>query len=170
MPSVAERIYTALADRLRNIRGQGCMSEDLQGRIYMQRPDYDLDAESYPAAFIAPRQGSGFQFTQKPGSSELSATTLTFDVVGVIGASKDTTAAVKGLRLMADLHRALEVQSDLNLEVTIDGVKVRLLSEELRIVDAQYEPAPSGFDFEVVGVGVACVFPQKYGDPDYVAP
>lgn len=167
MPSVAERIYTALECRLRQIRG-GAYCFDLQGRVFMQRPSYDLDVESTPAVFIAPRPGSGFRAEQRPGTAQFSDMTLTFDVVGIVANTKTAPATVNGLRLMADLQRALEQPADLFLSADVDGDTMNLLSQELRMIDAQFETPPDQFPFEVVGIGIECTYPHCYGDPDHV--
>lgn len=167
MPSVAERIYLALHDRLLDIRG-GAFNHDLQGRVHLARPSYDLTASDYPAVFFAMRQG-GFGTVRGPGTAQHTTTTLTFDAVGIARASDGGSHCRAGLRLLADLRRALEVPDDMYLRTEIDGTPKQLLGDELLIVDAEWEPAPPGFDFDIVGVGIACSYPHKYGDPDHVS-
>jgi hypothetical protein len=165
MPSVAERVLNALAERLDAIRG-GTFNNDLQGRVYLSRPSYNLATEEVPAVFLAPRSGGGFSRERKPGTSELSDTTLVVDVVGVLSTVPDSSIA--GLRMLADLQAALEIPADKHLRVDIDGRSVNLLSDELTIIDIEFVPASDVLPFDHVVLGVQCPFPHTYGDPDNV--
>ncbi|MCR6700853.1 MAG: hypothetical protein NVV68_06775 [Dokdonella sp.] len=111
MPSVAARILTRLQARLLAIRGQGAMVHDLQGRVYLRRPTYDVDAESLPAVFLVRRPSSGTTREQRPGaSSTLSTTTVIFDAIGLVRADDDS--GLQAEHLLADMQRALERPDD----------------------------------------------------------
>lgn len=165
MPSVAGRILLALQARLQDIRGQGGMVSDLQGRVLLQRFGYDVDAEMVPCVFIARRVGGGTTRTLAPGAETLSDTTVVFDVVGVV--HRSATSALAGEDLIADMQRALEIESDPFLRD--DCLDKNLLSQELQLVTIDTGPPEDGFEFELVSVGVQCTYPHKYGDPDHVA-
>lgn len=163
MPSVAARVLCALRDRLLAINGQGAMRNDLQGRVYLRRWAYDANAEALPAVFIARRIGGGTTTEQKPGIGAEGDTTVIYDIVGVV--RQDDASALAGEHLIADLQRALERPADLYLRDCEDGVN--LLSQELRLV--AIDVGAEGLAVEVVGVGVQCTWPHRYGDPDHVA-
>jgi hypothetical protein len=165
MPSVAERVLTALAERLDAIRG-GSFNNNLQGRVHLSRPSYDLATEDVPAVFLAPRSGGGFSRERKPGTSELSDTTLVVDVVGVLSTVPDSSIA--GLRMLADLQAALELPDDLLMLTEIDGKTKGLLCDELTLIDINFASASDDFAFDHVVVGVQCTWRHFYGEPDRV--
>lgn len=166
MPSVSARILKALHGRLLDIRGQGSMVNDLQGRVFMRRFGYDVDAEQLPAVFIARRVGGGTELVQRPSQSLLlQDMTTVFDVIGVVAQGGD--CSLDGEHLLADLIRALEQPDDVYLRC--EALNQNLLSQELRLVDVQFAELPIGAPFDLVGVGVQCTHPHKYGDPDHVA-
>lgn len=166
MPSVASRILLKLRDRLLTIRGQGRMVHDLQGRVFLRQPSYALDFEPLPAVFIVRRNGGGTTLTPSPSVNETpSVDTVIYDVIGAVPASDETTLA--GEELVADLRRALECPKDLFL--FDDSVKKNLLSEELRLISLELDPPEDARPYDFVGVGVACTYPHRYGDPDHVA-
>ncbi len=165
MPSVAARILKALHARLLDIRGQGDMVNDLQGRVHLHRFGYDLDAEAAPAVFIARRAGGGTDLVQRPGANLLlHDVTTVYDVVGVV--AQGNACSLDGEHLLADIIRALERPDDVFLRC--DALGKNLLSQELRLVDVQFAELPAGAAFDLVGVGVQCTHPHKYGDPDHV--
>jgi hypothetical protein len=158
-------ILQALACRVRDIRGQGAMISDLQGRVHLSRPSYDLAAESYPAAFVARREGGGTTRDRAPGYASESNVSITFEVAGVIPRGLESGIAAEGL--LADFQRAIERADDPFMRDAALGKN--LLAEELFITDVSLEPAPDGSAFEALSVGVVCVYPYRYGDPDHVA-
>lgn len=142
------------------------MVNDLQGRVLLRRPSWDMDAEDAPAVFVVRRNGGGTSTYPAPGAnSTLSDITVIFDVIGVVRASARSTLA--GEELLADLQRALEIEADPFL---FDPTLVRnLLSQEMRLVSIELDPPEDGVPFDLVGVGVSCTYPHHYGDPNHVA-
>lgn len=166
MPSVAARILLALQARLLEIRGQGAMVNDLQGRVFLRRPSFDAEAEETPAVFLMRRVGGGAQREQRPGENGVgSDTTVIFDAVGLVASTGDSTLAAE--HLLADMQRALEIPNDTFLRESCLGKN--LLTQELRLVSIELDPPIDVMPFELVGVGVQCAYPHEYGDPDHVA-
>lgn len=158
--AVISKILCALRDRLLSINGQGEMVNNLQGRVFLRRPTYDVEAEQIPAVFLRVRS---ITRTQQPTNGFFD-TTVIFDAIGLVKADADETLA--GLEMKADMYRALEVEDDQFLK---DGdCGANLLNQELAIVDAQVEDLQDAMNFDVAAVGVQCTFPQKYGAPNHV--
>jgi hypothetical protein len=158
--AVMSKILCALRDRLLTIDGQGEMVNDVQGRVFLRRPTFDSDHERAPSVFLRVRS---ITRSQQP-SEGFFDTTVTFDAIGIVKADEDETLA--GLEFKADIYRALEIEDD---EFLRDGeCEANLLNQELAIVDAQIEDLQAASNFDLVGVGVQCTFPQKYGAPNHV--
>lgn len=160
--SVAKQIYKKLIDRLSAINGTGDFINDVESRIYLQRPSYDIENEILPAVFIY-RRSSGDERTDAPVQA-FPEVTVVYDVVGLIKA--DSTAGYAIEDLLADIERSLEIENDKYLAT--DGGK-NLLSQELRLINGQGAQSQDGKNYEAVAIGVECKFPKKYGDPNYVS-
>jgi hypothetical protein len=161
MPTaVISKILIALRDRLLTIDGQGEMVNDVQGRVLLRRPTFDADSERAPSIFLRVRT---ITRSQQPSESFFDVTVI-FDAIGIVKADEDETLA--GLEFKADIYRALEIEGDKFLRD--DECNANLLNQELAIVDAQLEDLQAASTFDLVGVGVQCTFPQKYGAPNHV--
>lgn len=163
MASVAKRILSAIAARLAAIDGTGAMVNDLQGRVYRTRAALDISEADLPAVFIYRRGGGDERQIVPPtnNASTIGTVAITYDVVGVVPAGANAGDAAEDL--LADIERALERESDVYLQ---DGGE-NLLQEPLTLVSAEADPLPDTFTHEIVIVGVRCVYPHKYGDPDH---
>lgn len=162
MASVAKQILAKLHARLVAIDGTGAFVNNIGDRVEKRRPRYDVDADTLPILFIYRRTG-GDTREVKPTDPHADVT-LVFDVVGLVAVGADSGDAAEDL--LADVTRALELASDVYLHE--GSIGRNLLSQELMLVSADAEPAPPGSKVEVVAVGVRCIYPRKYGDPDHV--
>jgi hypothetical protein len=168
--SVAKQILAKLATRLAAIDGTGAMLNDLSGRVFRRRPVYDVDNEPMPAVFITRRGGGDTRTVSSTGSPRrtLSQIEIVFDIVGIVELGEHSGDAAEDL--LADIERAIELETDAFIGAAAAGERPTLLSQELSLVGAQIDPPPPGSNVELIAVGVRCVFPHKYGDPDHVQP
>lgn len=141
------------------------MVNDIQSRVFLRRPTYDLANEELPAIFLTRRVGGGTTREQGPGTSTISSETIViFDAVGIVRADADSGLAAEGL--LADMQRALEIAGDTALFDRSD--RKNLLSQELQLVSVELDPYLDALPYDMVGVGIQCAYPHVYGDPDCV--
>lgn len=166
--SVAGQILKRLKARLLCVNGTNGMLNDVDGRVYLRRVTADAQHDAFPAIYIARRRGGGATRVVEPGLELTWRTQVIFDVVGIVPAGEDTTLA--GENLLADMYRAIEIPSDPWLAtIASDGITpTNLLMEELVVVDEVIDDIVASSPLDVVGFGVQCTFPQKYGDPNNV--
>jgi hypothetical protein len=158
--SVTTRILRRIEHRLTAIDGTGAFINDLAGRVFMRRPTFDADSEPFPSVFVRVRQ-----FTREFRPEEtFTDVVMVLDVFGIVANEDNSTFA--GAELLADLYRALEIDGDRFLKCPTTGRD--LLGAELQIVDVQLQDIQAPATFDLVGVGVSCPYPQKYGDPNHV--
>lgn len=160
MPSVARRIYAALADRLAAIDGSGDMVNNLAGSVFRFKPSHDAEVEAVPAVFVFRREG-GEERSGTPDDLCIDRTVV-FDVLGIVGAGAESGDAAEDL--LADIERALEIKTDLYLS----SGGVNLLIEPLTLLPSEFSLGGDGSKVESVAVGVRCRYPHIYGDPNYV--
>jgi hypothetical protein len=163
--SVATRVLELLQSRLETIDGTAPFVHDVSGAVALRRPVFDADRDPLPVVFISRRLGTGDTRDFRQGSTKQIARVVTFDVVGLV-AGDGSTPGLEAEALLADIERALERADDEHLKDPTTGIN--LLSEPLMLVEPVIDDSAVRTGAELVGVGVRCAWPHRYGDPAFV--
>lgn len=163
--SVAAQVLLKLKARLDAIDGTGEFTYDLTGCVHMRRPTVDLIEQGKPCVFIH-RRIAGETRELKAGSRSAVNVVAIWDVIGAV--TSETDSDERGLAaeaLLADITRALELDSD---RAMFDAVSGKNLTGGVEVIEPEIDTSFVRANAEVVGVGVRCVWPHKYGDPSFI--
>lgn len=164
MSSVAKRQLQLLFGRLSAIDGNGKFNHDMRGRVFRCKPRHDVVSDGKLAIFISRRVGADQRSTPQDPSDTHSRHTTIWDVMAVAVATTESGDALEDL--IEDIERALELPNDLYLQDP--GTGRPLLNLPLALIDAEGDLGDAWADFELAVVGVRCVHPHVYGQPDVI--
>jgi hypothetical protein len=164
MQSVSEKELTLLHGRLDAIDGTGKFNYDMRGAVFACKPHHDVVSDLKEAIFIGRRKGIDARTQLKDPTTTNVVVTTIFDVMAV--AKIGPTSGITIERLLADIVRAVELKDDPFLRDPETGRN--LVSQPICVVDAEGELGDAWADFELAVVGIRCVHPHVYGEPDVV--